>query len=42
MLLASVPRLHAKWNGGTRARDLPDSGEVPALVEIESGHLAAL
>ena len=42
MLLASVPRLHAKWNGGTRARDLPEPADVPALVEIESGHLAAL
>jgi ABC-type oligopeptide transport system ATPase subunit len=42
MLLASVPRLHAKWNGGTRARDLPEPAEAPALVEIESGHLAAL
>ena len=42
MLLASVPRLHAKWNGGTRARDLPETAEVPPLVEIESGHLAAV
>jgi peptide/nickel transport system ATP-binding protein len=42
MLLASVPRLHAKWNGGTRPRDLPEQAEAPALVEIESGHLAAL
>jgi peptide/nickel transport system ATP-binding protein len=42
MLLASVPRLHAKWNGGTRARDLPETTEVPPLVEIESGHLAAV
>jgi ABC-type oligopeptide transport system ATPase subunit len=41
MLLASVPRLHAKWNGGA-ARSLPEPAEVPALVEIESGHLAAL
>jgi len=42
MLLASVPRLHAKWNGGAQARALPEPAEVPALVEIESGHLAAL
>ena len=42
MLLASVPRLHAKWNGGAQTRDLPDPAEVPALIEIESGHLAAL
>jgi peptide/nickel transport system ATP-binding protein len=42
MLLASVPRLHAKWNGGTRPRDLPEQAEAPILVEIESGHLAAL
>jgi len=42
MLLASVPRLHAKWNGGTRVHDLPETAEAPALVEIESGHLAAL
>jgi peptide/nickel transport system ATP-binding protein len=42
MLLASVPRLHAKWNGGAKARDLPEPAEVPTLVEIESGHLAAL
>jgi ABC-type oligopeptide transport system ATPase subunit len=42
MLLASVPRLHTKWIGGIRERDLPEPAEVPALVEIESGHLAAL
>jgi peptide/nickel transport system ATP-binding protein len=42
MLLASVPRLHAKWKDGTRPRDLPEQAEAPALVEIESGHLAAL
>jgi peptide/nickel transport system ATP-binding protein len=42
MLLASVPRLHAKWKDGTRPRDLPVEADVPALVEIESGHLAAL
>jgi ABC-type oligopeptide transport system ATPase subunit len=43
MLLASVPQLHAKWNGGAaKARDLPEPAEVPALVEIERGHLAAL
>ena len=42
MLLASVPRLHAKWKDGTRPRDLPEQADVPALVEIESGHLAAL
>jgi ABC-type oligopeptide transport system ATPase subunit len=42
MLLASVPRLHAKWNGGAQARSLPEPAEEPALVEIESGHLAAL
>ena len=42
MLLASVPRLHAKWNGGTRARDLPETADLPPLIEIESGHLAAV
>jgi peptide/nickel transport system ATP-binding protein len=42
MLLASVPRLHVKWNGGSRARAVPEPAEVPALVEVESGHLAAL
>jgi peptide/nickel transport system ATP-binding protein len=42
MLLSSVPQLHAKWNGGTRARDVPEPTEVAELVEIESGHLAAL
>jgi peptide/nickel transport system ATP-binding protein len=42
MLLASVPQLHAKWNGGTETRALPDLAEVKELVEVESGHLAAL
>ncbi len=42
MLLASVPQLHAKWNGGTRARALPEMDGLPPLVEVESGHLAAL
>jgi peptide/nickel transport system ATP-binding protein len=42
MLLASVPQLHTKWNGGTQAKALPEPAEVPALVEVESGHLAAL
>ena len=42
MLLSSVPQLHAKWNGGPGARELPDPAEVRELVEIESGHLAAL
>ena len=42
MLLASVPRLHAKWNGDGRTRAVPEPAEVPALVEVERGHLAAL
>jgi ABC-type oligopeptide transport system ATPase subunit len=42
MLIASVPQLHSKWNGGTRARDLPAPTEPADLVEIESGHLAAV
>ena len=42
MLLASVPQLHTKWNGGTPAVALPDSAEPAPLVEVESGHLAAL
>jgi ABC-type oligopeptide transport system ATPase subunit len=41
-LLASVPQLHTKWNGGTQAQALPEPAEVPRLVEVESGHLAAL
>jgi peptide/nickel transport system ATP-binding protein len=42
MLLASVPQLHKKWKRGSGARALPDSSELRELVEIESGHLAAL
>jgi ABC-type oligopeptide transport system ATPase subunit len=42
MLLESVPQLHTKWQRGTHARALPESPEAPALVEVESGHLAAL
>ena len=42
MLLASVPQLHTKWKFGTRARELPAAVDVSPLVEIESGHLAAL
>jgi ABC-type oligopeptide transport system ATPase subunit len=42
MLLASVPQLHTKWAYGTRARDLPAAGDAAPLVEIESGHSAAV
>jgi peptide/nickel transport system ATP-binding protein len=42
MLLASVPQLHTKWNGGAPAPAPPDSVEAAPLVEVESGHLAAL
>jgi ABC-type oligopeptide transport system ATPase subunit len=42
MLLASVPQLHAKWKRDSQPRALPDYAEAPPLVEIESGHLAAL
>jgi ABC-type oligopeptide transport system ATPase subunit len=42
MLLASVPQMHTKWKFGTEARALPAPAEAPALVEVESGHLAAL
>jgi ABC-type oligopeptide transport system ATPase subunit len=42
MLLASVPQLHEKWKRGARLQALPEPAEAPALVEIESGHLAAL
>ncbi len=42
MLLASVPHLHTKWKRGAVARVLPEPAEAPALVEVESGHLAAL
>ena len=42
MLLASVPQLHSKWNGGGPSRSLPEPADVAELVEIESGHLAAL
>ena len=42
MLLASIPQLHTKWKRGTRPRALPEPPETPALVEVESGHLAAL
>jgi peptide/nickel transport system ATP-binding protein len=42
MLLASVPQLHTKWKRGTRPRALPESPEASMLVEVESGHLAAL
>lgn len=42
MLLASVPQLHTKWNGGVQAQELSEPAEVPELVEVESGHLAAL
>jgi peptide/nickel transport system ATP-binding protein len=42
MLLASVPQLHSKWKRGVHRTALPEPAEAPALVEIESGHLAAL
>jgi ABC-type oligopeptide transport system ATPase subunit len=42
MLLASVPQLHEKWKRGARSRALPEPADAPVLVEIESGHLAAL
>jgi len=46
-LLASVPLLHEKWrfNGSNATRPVarpPEQAEVPPLVEVESGHLAAL
>jgi ABC-type oligopeptide transport system ATPase subunit len=42
MLLASVPHLHEKWKRGNRPHALPEGAEAPVLVEVESGHLAAL
>jgi ABC-type oligopeptide transport system ATPase subunit len=42
MLLESVPHLHSKWKRRAQAQAVPDSSEAPALVEVESGHLAAL
>ena len=42
MLLASVPQLHTKWKRDAHPRALPEYLEAPALVEVESGHLAAL
>jgi peptide/nickel transport system ATP-binding protein len=43
MLLESIPHLHEKWNRGAGTRVLPEPGvETPELVEIETGHLAAL
>jgi peptide/nickel transport system ATP-binding protein len=42
MLLASVPQLHTKWNGGSPAPALPDPVGTAPLVEVESGHFAAL
>jgi len=42
MLLASVPQLHTKWKPGAQRQALPEYTEAPPLVEVESGHLAAL
>ena len=42
MLLASVPQLHTKWKPGAQRQALPEYAETPPLVEVESGHLAAL
>ncbi len=42
MLLASVPQLHTKWKPGAQRQALPEYAEAPPLVEVESGHLAAL
>jgi ABC-type oligopeptide transport system ATPase subunit len=42
MLLASVPQLHTKWNRGAAAETVSEPAEVSMLVEVESGHLAAL
>ena len=42
LLLASVPHLHEKWRHGVEAPSQPEQADAPALVEVESGHLAAL
>ena len=41
MLLASVPQLHVKWKRGEHLH-MPEYADAPPLVEVETGHLAAL
>jgi ABC-type oligopeptide transport system ATPase subunit len=43
-LLASVPKLHARWgdgNGGARRDDGEDAADGGPLVEVEDGHFVA-